>query len=311
MGLLFPSFVTLPNTSLSPYWTVLRSARLSIILCEQNAALRDKIEQFAEELKSQAHTLGSHGLDEREFYSSGLFRGAVERIRGQFSATMGPKREFVKHVLNHMEDRGFISSWDLAEASERSDYWVGLPSGKNAVIALTGAMDGNNTTIFERPSEADEFVIWSMVTNPGSDPRRNAWSGVHTRLSAEMVSRNQQVDGLIIWDMVCGTLGRPCPKLVGDVLRLTEVGPYRLPPACLYMFPAVPPGPNNTNTKPQALSEVELMAGFHLCFGGNDEELNEVSFSVEKRGGGLYRRTTVERGGDVQKQSGWIPIRRS
>jgi hypothetical protein len=205
---------------------------MSVIPCEQNAGLRDQIEKFAEVLKTHAHELGDHGLDEKEFYNSGLFRGAIERIRGQYSATMRPKREFVQHVLNHMEDGRFIEGWDLTEAAERSDYWVRLPAGRNAVIALTGGMDGNNVTLFERPETADEFVIWSMMTNAAGDPRRNAWSGIHTRLSAEMISRDQQVDGVIVWDMVCGTVGRPCPKIIaeGDTPRLTDVGPFRVPP---------------------------------------------------------------------------------
>ena len=66
---------------------------MTIIPCEQNAELRRKIETFTETLKTEAHKLGDHGLDETEFYNSGLFRGAIERIRGQFSATMREKRQ--------------------------------------------------------------------------------------------------------------------------------------------------------------------------------------------------------------------------
>jgi hypothetical protein len=215
---------------------------MSVIPCEQNSDLRAQIERFAEVLKPEAHRLGDHGLDERDFYNSGLFRGAVERVRGQFSATMRAKREFVQHVLNHMEDEGFIAGWDLTEDSSRNDYAVRLPSGRRAVIDLKGCLDGNNTNIFERPADADEFVIWSICTNLGADPRRNAWSGIHTRLSAEVISRNQRVDGLIVWDMVCGTIGRPCPKVAGeDGSRLTDIGPFRVPPACIYLFPSTVP----------------------------------------------------------------------
>lgn len=124
---------------------------MSVIPCEQNSDLRAQIERFAEVLKTEAHRLGDHGLDERDFYNSGLFRGAVERVRGQFSATMRAKREFVQHVLNHMEDEGFIAGWDLTEDSSRNDYRVRLPSGRTAVIDLKGCLDGNNTNIFERP----------------------------------------------------------------------------------------------------------------------------------------------------------------
>lgn len=55
---------------------------MSVIPCEQNSDLRAQIERFAEVLKTEAHRLGDHGLDEKDFYNSGLFRGAVERVRG-------------------------------------------------------------------------------------------------------------------------------------------------------------------------------------------------------------------------------------
>jgi len=55
-------------------------------------------------------------MDEHEFYQSGLFRGAIERLRGQFSATMRPKRDFVATILNDLQDRGFIQEWFSAGA---------------------------------------------------------------------------------------------------------------------------------------------------------------------------------------------------
>ena len=69
---------------------------MTVIPCEQNQLLRQRIEEYAETLKVEAHKLGTHGLSEQEFYNSGLFRGAIERIRGQFSATMREKRDFVR-----------------------------------------------------------------------------------------------------------------------------------------------------------------------------------------------------------------------
>ncbi|MDB5586887.1 MAG: hypothetical protein JWP26_1857 [Devosia sp.] len=284
---------------------------MSVIPCEQNAGLRGQIEKFAEVLKTHAHELGDHGLDDKEFYNSGLFRGAIERIRGQFIADVRPKREFVQHILNHLEDQKLISGWELSEASERNDYWVQMPGGRNAVIGLTGAMDGQNTTIFQRPLDADEFVIWSMMTNAAGDPRRNAWSGIHTRLSAEMISRDQRVDGVIIWDMVCGTVGRPCPKIMGEMEpRLTDVGPFRVPPACLYSFPGIIPGGAVTIAIAQQLEDVTLLQAFHTCFRGRDDEVNFVDFEIEVVGGETRRKTTVTRGGIVQLESEMTPIRR-
>jgi hypothetical protein len=284
---------------------------LSVIPCEQNAELKAKIEEFAEVLKTEAHLLGNHGLEEKDFYNS-LFRGVIERIRGQYSATMRPKREFVQHILNHLEDQGFISNWDRTEAKQRSDYRIKMPNGRNAVIGLTGAMDGQNTTIFERPVDADEFIIWSVVTNPGSDPRRNAWSGIHTRLSAELIATSKRVDGLIVWDMVCGTSGRPCPKITTDDNgdRLTDVGPYRVPPACIYMFPAEIPSVSSPNAKAQPIVHVSLLHAFHSCFHGRDDELNFVDFEIQIIAGEVCRKTMITRSGVFRAQSEMTPIRR-
>jgi hypothetical protein len=285
---------------------------MTIIPCKQNAELRRKIESFTETLKVEAHQLGDHGLDEAEFYNSGLFRGAIERIRGQFSATMREKREFVSHILNFMQDGGYISNWESAGENNRHDYSVSLNSGKIAAIELKGCLDGNNTNIFERPPHANEFVLWSVCTNPGADPRHNAWSGIHTRLSAEIISRSQRVDGLIVWDMVCGTIGRPCPKVLANEQRLNEVGPYRLPPPCIYLFPATIPAPrNNPNPKAQILDAVELLSAFHACFGGQEDEINTVDFDVENRGADMLRTTRVSRGGVVIQESGATAIRRT
>lgn len=284
---------------------------MSVIPCEQNSGLRSQIERLADVLKTEAHTLGDHGLDEKDFYNSGLFRGAVERVRGQFSATMRGKREFVRHVLNHMEDGGFISKWDQTEDSARNDYSVLLKSGRRAVIDLKGCLDGNNTNIFERPPDADEFVLWSICTNQGADPRRNAWSGIHTRLGAEMISRNQVVDGVVVWDMVCATIGRPCPKIAADdPKRLTDVGPFRTPPACIYVFPALIPTLNVPQVAAQELSSVELLAAFHQCFQGQPHEVNYVDFDIAVRGEDTFRRTTVRRSDAVQRVSALTMMRR-
>ncbi len=285
---------------------------MSVIPCRRNSKLKVMIEEYAETLKQEAHTLGKHGLDEREFYDSGLFRGAIERLRGQFSASMAEKRSFAGHILEHMKAGEFIQDWQSAGESNRYDYEVSLLSGKTAAIELKGCLDGNNTNIFERPHNADEFIIWSVCTNAGADPRHNAWSGIHTRLSAEIISRGQSVDGLIIWDMACGTHGRPCPKLIGNPERRTSTGPYSLPPPCLYLFPAtVPSVRNNPHPDPQRLVDVQIMQAFNDCFGCVAEEINYVSFQVAHEGPETVRATQVVRNDRVRKESKPTAIRRS
>ena len=282
------------------------------IPCEANAALRAKIEAFTEELKVTAHTLGNHGLSEEEFYNSGLFRGAIERIRGQFSASMQEKRDLLKAILNTLEDDKLIRGWRSAGGANRHDYAVDLPSGRTAVIELKGCLDGNNTTIFQRPPHANEFILWSVCTNPGADPRHNLWSGIHTRLGADIIERKEQVDGLVVWDMVCGTVGRTCPKLVLDPGRVTALGPYKLPPPCIYLFPTTIPSPRN-NPKPAAhsLNDLEFLSLLSKRFGVRAEEVSTVEFEVRYRGTDLERLTTIQRHGTLQRASTWTPIRRA
>lgn len=285
---------------------------MSIVPCEQNGKLRKLIEQYAEDLKTEAHKIGGHGLSEVEFYNSGVFRGAIERVRGQFSASMREKREFVQHILNHMQDNGFITDWESAGEANRHDYVVRLPTGRTAAIELKGCLDGNNTNIFERPPQAEEFVIWSVCTNPGADPRHNAWSGIHTRLSAEIIFREQRIDGVILWDMVCGTVGRPCPKVEGDSTLLTTAGPFAVPPPCIYVLPPTIPSPrNNPHPKAQRLEDVQLLKAFHDCFKGRDNEVNYVDFEVGYQGTDTVRKTRVTRNGEIQRESEATAIRRA
>lgn len=285
---------------------------MSVIPCIQNVELRNLIRDYAEVLKTEAHKLGAHGLSETEFYNSGLFRGAIERVRGQFAATMQLKREFTRNVLNYMQDRGFIRDWESAGEANRHDYVVRLNSGRIGAIELKGCLDGNNTNIFERPTNAQEFVIWSLCTNPGADPRLNAWSGIHTRLSAEIISRQQLVDGVIIWDMACATVGRPCPKVAAAPERLTTVAHYVLPPPCIYVMPATIASPrNNPRPMAQSLDDVHMLKAFHECFHGANDEVNYVDFEIEHNGADTERRTRIRRGGELVRESEFTPIQRA
>lgn len=284
----------------------------SVIPCLPNTDLQKIIDRYIEVLKTQAHTIGDHGLPGDQFYELGVFRGAIEKVRGQFSATMYEKRQFVSHVLNYMEDKQLITSWFSAGESNRHDYTIELPSGRTAVIELKGCLDGNNTNIFDRPPHAHEFYIWSVCTNPAANPQHNLWSGIHTRLSADIVSRGQRVDGLVVWDWLCSTMGRPCPKLLREEGRTTAVGPYQLPPPCIYVFPGTIPSPrNNPDPAPQTMLEVEFLRILHEAFKGMDDELNFVRFGVGYKGTDTTRSTSIIRDGQVVKQSKPTPIRRT
>jgi hypothetical protein len=283
---------------------------MSVIPCTKNAELERQIDAFAEVLKTQAHSLGEHGLDEVEFYQSGVFRGAIEKIRGQFSASRAEKRLFVRRVLNHLQDLKEVVDYEEAAGGARYDFLVVMPGGARAAVSVKGCLDGNNTNVFERPLGVDEFLIWSICTNPGADPRKNAWSGIHTRLSAEIIDRGQRVDGVIIWDWQCGTLGRPCPKIRDQPNRTTEVGQWRLTPPCIYLMPATNPSAEFPAPPPRILSETPLLQALHHAFFGKENELNSVYVQMGTLGAQTTRRTTIMRDGQVAHASEFTPIRR-
>jgi hypothetical protein len=287
------------------------NGRLSVIPCGPNAEVNKLLNEYAEALREKAHTLGGHGLNEREFYDSGLFRGAIERIRGQFSATLRNKRQFVRHILNYLQDRGFITNWESVELANRYDYLVTFPNGRIAGIETKGCLDGNNTNIYERPPQSDEFIIWSVCTNAAGNLRKNAWSGIHTRLGVEVIVNRQPVDGLVVWDMSCGSAGRPCPKVEARPERLTTVANYNLPPPCIYVFPrTVPTARDNPHPSAQNLNDVLILKALHECFGGEADEVNYVDFEVEYEGRNTRRKTRITRANVVQRESKMTIIKR-
>jgi hypothetical protein len=179
-------------------------------------------------------------------------------------------------------------------------------------VEAKGCLDGANTNIFIRPPNAQEFVIWSLCQNAGADPRHNVWSGIHTRLSAEIIHEKKQVDGLVVWDMLCGTIGRPCPKVQGQPQRITAVGPYNVPPPCIYVFPRSIPDPRN-NPRPQVwrLPQLGFLRALHNAFGGTVSEVTEVHIEASMKGADVTRATKLVRAGVTVFASEQTPIKRS
>src|ERR1035437_4164089 len=74
-----------------------------VIPCSLLPETRARISQFAEDLKAAAPKVGSQGLAENDFWNSGLFQGAVERLRGTQAASTTVKRRFLDEILTHMK----------------------------------------------------------------------------------------------------------------------------------------------------------------------------------------------------------------
>lgn len=283
-----------------------------IIPCSATEGWKDVVAEYAKALQSAAHGVGSHGMTPEQFAESGLFKSAVERLRGQSAASMGVKKAFIANVLDVLRDQGRITSWQFAGAGDRHDYEVHLPNDRICCIEAKGCLDGNNTNIFQRPANADEFIIWSLCQNPGANPRHNAWSGIHTRLSAEIVSRRERVDGLVIWDMLCGTAARPCPKIVADPTRASTVGGRSVPPPCIYLFPrSVPDARNNPTPRPWALQDVHFLNILAQAFPVPQNEAISVEIEARMNGVDVQRLTRYKTGTSVLHESNWTTVRRA
>jgi hypothetical protein len=268
----------------------------AIIPCELKPEVTGQIEAFVEHLTEQAQQLAGEMTPEE---SAIMLHAAVERMRGRQAASMATKRSFIGDVLEALRAAGRISRWDFVGSGERHDYEIGI-GDRTIIVEAKGCLDGNNTNIFQRPANADEFYIWSLCQNPGSDPRHNVWSGVHSRLSAEVIARRTLVDGLIVWDMLCGTVARPCPKVEGNEERLTTLGPRRVPPPCIYLFPRTIPDPRN-NAKPPVwrINELRFASALHEAFKGDDAELTSVLLSTSMDGAKVKRTTVLVRNGET------------
>ena len=284
-----------------------------IIPCSLSDDSRRRIETYAAELRALAPTVGSHGLSEADFWESGLFQSAVERLRGTGAATTTDKQAFLQAVLAELRNDGRVASFDFTGSGERHDFQIVMPNGHVAVFEAKGCLDGNNTNIFLRPANADEFFIWSLCQNPGADPRHNAWSGIHTRLGATMIAERERIDGVVIWDMLCGSIRRPCPKLIAEPERgRVLANGRRVPPPCIYLFPrSVPDARNNPEPAPWRIEERPFLQTLAEGYGCRDAEIVAVHIHVRMTGATVERQTTLRRGDVILRQSRWTALRRA
>lgn len=280
------------------------------IPCGISAEMTARIEAYVEALIAAAPTIGSHGLTEEAFWKAGIFRSAIEKIRGTNAASMADKKSFIADVLGVLKNAGRIEAFDFTGAGDRHDYQVALNGGKVSVIEAKGCLDGNNTTVYTRPANADEFVIWSLCQNPGADPKHNLWSGIHTRLGGKIIAERERVDALIVWDQLCGGAGRPCPKLAAG--RGIELNGHKIPPPCIYLFPRTIPDPRN-NPAPAVwqLHEIGLAATLLAEFGGTADDVTEVHIEARMNAASVERKTTLKRSGQVIVESGWTVLKRA
>jgi len=287
-----------------------RIDKTQAIPCELTDESKSRIESYKEALIAAAPSIGDHNLSEREFWRSRIFFSAVEQIRGTQAASMANKKGFIDAALSRLKTARRISDFAFTGAGDRHDYQVMFRDGRVCIIEAKGCLDGNNTTVYTRPANADEFVIWSLCQNPGADPKHNLWSGVHTRLGGKIIAEKEPVDALIVWDSLCGDPGRPCPKIAAG--RGVKIKGHHTPPPCIYLFPRTVPDPrNNPNPAVWKIEEVKLANALLLEYGGDTRDVTEVHIHARMNGVNVERKTTLKRSGKIVTESDWTELKRA
>ena len=164
--------------------------RMTVIPCERDAGCRAEIERFAEVLKTQAHRLGDHGLDEKDLLQCRRSCAAPSRwSAASISATMrGQARVRAARAEPPGGRRLTSPDWDRTRPG-RARRLHGPPQQRPPRRHRSQGLPGRQQHHDLRAAaEADEFIVWSVCTNVGADPEANAWSGVHSRLGAEMIA---------------------------------------------------------------------------------------------------------------------------
>lgn len=279
---------------------------VDIVACSKSAQQDAAIQSYAEALKKIAPSVGTHGLEEKAFWQSGLFRSAVEKLRGTMAASTEEKYTFLKTILGELKDRQRIQTWRYVGGEGRHDFEVQLMNGRMTVIEAKGCLDGNNTSIFERPSFADEFLIWSYCQNPGADQVKNVWSGLHTRIGPGLVAQGIAVDAVVVVDSVCGSAGRPCPKLIADRERKNSFKGIEFPPPCLYVFPDIANGLNAFRD----WRDVKFISILMEEFKCSSDDVVLVKFDVRRKDNVTERKTILSRNSFIFKETEFQKIGR-
>lgn len=259
-----------------------------------------------------------------------LLRAAVESMRGTTSATGTDKRRFINAVLKHCQQQHLIESWSFIGSRGRQDYRVTLPDNTQVAVEAKGCPDGNNTNIWDRPSWAEEFVVWSLCPESlAHDPGRGVWSGVATRLLPKVAAERKVVDAFIFWDGRCGTALRRCPKDFGvyGTLRseATDLEGQAgkegwVPPPCIYLFPkSAPTVPHNRQPPVHTVSSCKFARMLLAAFNVPQDHAEDYVHSAEIRAKGTSEGTEIQitaisrcwpDGNERARIGQWKPVKR-
>jgi len=246
--------------------------------------------------------------DENEYQL--LYRVAVETVRGEFSAAVGEKKRFTEAILDYLKTRQLIRQWIAKGSKRRQDYLVELKDGYKICIEAKGAGDGNNLTIWERPSWADEFVIWSQ--NPHSlkhEPGAGVWSALSIRLFPKILVEKQNVDAFVFFDGRCGSSIRRCPKKFGiegelrsDATDIPGQDDRKwLPPPSIYLMPRRVVHPEDNPKPPVHTTDscrfaAVLLKAFNVPRRHWSQYVNRAEVETKRDSEGTYMKVSLSAG---------------
>jgi hypothetical protein len=264
---------------------------------EATKDILNRLPETSPELLAQAHI--------RPDEWAPLLRAAIESMRGTTSATGTDKRRFIGAVLQYCQQRRVINSWSFIGSGGRQDYRITLPDQTQVAVEAKGCPDGNNTNIWDRPSWADEFIVWSLCPESlAHDPGKGVWSGVATRLLPKVAAEHKVVDAFIFWDGRCGTALRRCPKDFGAHGSLRSLATDLesqagkddwVPPPCVYLFPkSWPTIPHNLQPSVHTVSSCKFVQALFTAFNVPQGEVDNYTHSAYVKAKGTSRGTEIQ-----------------
>jgi hypothetical protein len=284
-----------------------KTEQAPVIPCCVSPSYEKQVDWLASRLFDLAHSQFPH-MSRDEFARSGLFEGTIEKLRGRNVATTGHKTTFVEAILSYLQEQKLIQSWAGSGGKERSDYRVWV-NGIATALEAKGCLDGNSATIYDRPDDVSSLVLWSLCQNAASSPPHSIWSGLHTRLSANIIATHRPVDGLLMLDPLCNCAARPCPKMAaGQGLQILS---WHLPSPCIYLLPGTAPSLENPSPPPNRLADVPFLAAIAAAFSLAEKDVYRVEINVRQDGASLARQTRILQDDRLIRESDWTKLRRA
>lgn len=208
----------------------------------REAVVEQVLRLLSSSLAADKAYLEAHGLTPEEYVHA--LPAAVERLRGRMAASNQKRRDFVEEVVGLLVDAGVVLRYQRPKYGDDTVYRLFMKGELQVGLIQKGCPDGKHSSVsWTRPAWADELYLWWVCDSKNAEPGEHIWKGVNRVRGKVSTPGEDQLDGLIFYNQLCGTPDRPCPKLEHAVER----NGLKLPPPCIYIFPRWESGRSNLN----------------------------------------------------------------